>query len=242
MKSIIKYLSLALIAIALALAYSSRTIENMSLTSVTLARPYSGTISIHDQGFVPEIVRVRLKDKVFVEDIYIDIGDEINIGDSIVSVWPEYIDDEIKLLEHEKGDRYTYLCKIRDNGYKILSENKGTIVSVNVNIDTEYDKNTILYKYIPEGAIKESISVDVYDTIVPLSALTHNGKDKYIINFALPLTGKGESGQYIVLTSEVKVLATDGKIAALDINIWDDRQVILSSSKAIFHGQKVKAG
>lgn len=105
-------------------------------------------------------------------------------------------------------------------------------------LDTAPDD--ILYKYIPYEA--KTVS-EVYETIVPLSALTPSGSDgTYVVYLALPLTGRGEAGQYIVSRAKVRLLADDGKSAAIDMVIRDGRQIIISGDEPVKHGEKVRAG
>ena len=244
--NIVKYICLTLLALILLAAYSSRSIENMTLTKVVLAKPFKGTITTPVEGFRPEIIRVRTQANLMLEDIFIDSGDEIKFGDPIASVYSVDVDRQIADIETANGTtgsmEYAFLTMLRENGYVIHAEAAGKILSVPVKQDTLVTKESILYKYIPEGSALEANIVTSHDVIVPLSALIKLSGDNYLVYFAVPLTGKGEAGQYRVVSTEVKLLASDDSFAAIDAIIRDNRQIIVSYEKPISHMQKVRVG
>ncbi len=243
---IVKIICVTLLALILLAAYSSRSIENMTLTKVVLAKPFKGTITTPVEGFIPKMIRVRTQANLVLEDVYISIGDKIAPGDPIVSVYSVDIDRKLAVLERanagEASAEYAYLKWIQENDYMIYADAEGEIIALPIKPDIEVDVESILYKYIPADAKREENIVEAYDVIVPLSALSPLSGDKYLIYYAIPMTGKGEAGQYRVVSAEVTVLAKDASFAAIDAVISDDRQVIVSSEKPISHMQKVRAG
>ena len=240
MKSIAKYICLTLAAVVLAAAYSSRTIENLTLTKVSLAAPFKGTLSSEKSETESPVVRVRTPAELVIEDVYIGSGDRIKNGDKIMTLYPAAVDRA--LTEADNADVRDFLSVIRENGYVLTAPESGRVSEVKIKTDGRASPDDILYKYIPTGAGTDPIS-EAYETIVPLSALTPTGReDTYTILFAIPLTGRGESGQYTAIRSEVRLIASDGVYAAVDMIIRDDRQVIIGSEKPVGHGEKVRAG
>ena len=247
--NIIKYICITLLALILLAAYSSRSIENMTLTKVVLAKPFKGTITTPVEDFRPEMIRVRTEANLILEDVYIDIGDEIKIGDPIASVYSVDVDRQLAALENAENaeeamssPEYAYLKWVKENGYIISAEAEGEVITLPIKPDAKIESETILYMYIPEGSATEENITESYDVIVQMSALIKLTGDKYLVYFAVPLTGKGEAGQYRVVSTEVKLLASDGAYAAIDAVIRDGRQVIVSYEKPISHMQKVRAG
>lgn len=238
MKSIAKYICITLLILILASVYLSRTVENLTLTSVTLMTPFKGTIVTEDHDFIQEIVRVRAPAELVIEDVYIEVGDTLEAGDPVASVYPAAAD---RLLAEADGKVLSFLTKLRDNNYVLNADDPGEIIEIPVKNDTTVKAEGIVYKYIPEDAPRAEDTERVYDVIVPLSALTPLEDEKFALYYAVPLTGKGEEGQYQVIRHEVKLLVSDDKYAALDTVIWDDRLVITSADKPIVHMQKVKA-
>ena len=131
--NIVKYICLTLLALILLAAYSSRSIENMTLTKVVLAKPFKGTITTPVEGFRPEIIRVRTQANLMLEDIFIDSGDEIKFGDPIASVYSVDVDRQIADIETANGTtgsmEYAFLTMLRENGYVIHAEAAGKILS-----------------------------------------------------------------------------------------------------------------
>lgn len=237
--NIVRNICIIIAALILAAAYSSRTIENLTLTKVTLCAPFKGTIS-PDSPSEGVNVRIRTPVKLIVEDVFITPGKRVAKGDRLLSVYDAAVDRS--LSELPPGDEYDFLSKIKENGYILTAPEDGRIGEVNVKTDAVLSPDEIICKYVPADAdISEESRV--YETIVPLGALTPTDREgQYIALFAVPLTGKGEAGQYQVMQSEVRVLASDGKYAALDTVIRDGRQIITHSDRQVSHMQKVKAG
>ena len=230
----VRYICITIAVIVISLAYSSKTIENLTLTTVSLTAPYSGIIE--SQAAITEAaVRIRTPVKMIIEDVYIKSGDTVKSGDKVVSLYPAEIDRQLEAAEDEIVKNY--LKNIIDADYILTAAETGQVTEVKANTDGTVMPDDIIYKYIPYDS--KTIS-QTYDTIVPLSAITMTGNDTGIIYFAIPLTGRGEAGQYIVSTAEVKLLAADGRNAAIDMVLRDDRQVIISSDKPITQGEKVK--
>lgn len=238
MKSIAKYICITLLVLVLAAVYLSRTVENLTLTSVTMMTPFKGTIVTEDSDFIQETVRVRAMTELVIEDVYIEVGDTLETGDPVASVYPAAAE---RALAKADGEALSFLTKLRDDDYLLTADAPGDVTEVPVKNDTTVKAEEIVYKYIPEDAPRAEDTTTVYDVIVPLSVLTPLADEKYAIYYAVPLTGKGEEGQYQVIRHEVKLLASDDKYAALDTAIWDDRLVIVSADKPIAHMQKVKA-
>ncbi len=240
MKSIAKYICLTLAAVVIAAAYSSRTGENLTLTKVSLAAPFKGTLSSEPNAGESSTVRVRTPTELVIEDVYISSGERVASGDKIMSLYPAAVDRALN--EADNADIRDFLSGIRKNGYVFTAPESGRISEVNLRTDGRASPDDILYKYIPTDAGADPIS-EAYETIVPLSALTPTGReDTYTILFAIPLTGRGESGQYTAIRSKVRLLASDGVYAAVDMTVRDDRQVIIGSEKPVGHGEKVRAG
>jgi len=233
-----KYICTVLLVLILAALYLSRTVENLTLTSVTLITPFKGTLAEEAADFTQEVVRVRASAPLVLEDIFIKEGSILQPGDRIASVYSVALDRE---LEKADGAAREFLEKIRENGYILTTDAPGEIAEVSVRTDASVNADAILYKYIPEDAVKPEEMLTVYDVIVPLTALTPLADEKFAVYYAVPLTGKGEEGQYQVIRREVKLLAQDDTHAALDTAIWDGSLVIAAADKPVAHMQKVKS-
>lgn len=237
-KYILKYGCLFLLAVLLFLAFFSRSIENMRLTSVTLATPYKGTIAT-PVAFVPKIIRVRSQGFIVLEDVVITADKKINKGDPIATVYPKSVDEQLKREDITETER-SYLSEIKKNDYKILAPEAGTVLSVTAVSDTKLSTDDIIYKYMPRGEAWEKEILTSYDVIIPFSALRPSTGDNYLVYYAVPLTGRGEAGQFIVGSTQVKILAQEGDFVAVDMAVHDGRQVIVSSDKPLSPSQKVK--
>ena len=236
MKKIVKYICLAVAVIVLSLAYMSRTIENLALKRVTLTAPVKGVLDTEPDA-VGDVVRVRTPAALVIEDVFVKPGDTVREGDKIMSLYKKAVDRELAVVD---GEELEFLTEIKYNDYILTAKESGRIRDVKAETDGSAAPDEILYKYIPYEA--KTVS-EVYETIVPLSALTPSGRDgTYVVYLALPLTGRGEAGQYIVSRAEVKKLADDGKSAAIDMVIRDGRQIIISGDEPVRHGEKVRAG
>lgn len=237
MKKTIKYICITAAVIVLALTYMSRTIENLTLKKVTLSAPVKGVLETESDE-TGNVIRVRTPVKLVIEDVFIKPGDVMREGSNLMSFYPAAVDREFKAAEDEAT--LEFLTEIKNNEYILTAKVNCRIYDVRVSTDGSAAPDDILYKYIQYEA--KTVS-ETYETIVPISALTPNGKDgAYIVYFAVPLTGRGESGQYVVSRAEVKVLADDGINAAIDMVIRDERQVIISSDEPVKHGEKVRVG
>lgn len=236
MKKIVKYICLAVAVIVLSLAYMSRTLENLTLKRVALTAPVKGVLDTEPDA-VGDAIRVRTPAALVIEDVFVKPGDTVREGDKIMSLYKKAVDRELSAAD---GEPLEFLTEIKDNDYILTAIESGRIRDVKAETDGSAAPDDILYKYIPYEA--KTVS-EVYETIVPLSALTPSGRDgTYVVYLALPLTGRGEAGQYIVSRAEVKKLADDGKSAAIDMVIRDGRQIIISSDEPVRHGEKVRAG
>ena len=236
MKKIVKYICLAVAVIVLSLAYMSRTIENLTLKKVTLTAPVKGVLDTEPDA-VGDVIRVRTPAALVIEDVFVKPGDTVREGDKIMSLYKNAVDRELAVAG---GEPLEFLTEIKDNDYILTAIESGRIRDVKAETDGSAAPDDILYKYIP---YETKIVSEVYETIVPLSALTPSGRDgTYVVYLALPLTGRGEAGQYIVSRAEVKILADDGKSAAIDMVIRDGRQIIISGDEPVRHGEKVRAG
>ena len=238
MKALGKYICIVLLALILAAVYLSRTVENLTLTSVTLVTPCKGAIAAADADFVQEIVRVRTQAALVLEDIYIKEGNVLEPGDRNASVYPAAVE---RALADTDGAERAFLEQLRGNGYLLTAEAAGEVTEVPVKTDASVKADAILYKYLPEDSARPEDSLTVYNVIVPLSALTPLADEMYAVYYAVPLTGRGEEGQYQVIRREVKLLARDETHAALDTAIWDGSLVIAASERPVAHMQKVKA-
>ena len=236
MKKVVKYICLAVAVIVLSLAYMSRTLENLTLKRVALTAPVKGVLDTEPEA-VGDVVRVRTPAALVIEDVFVKPGDTVREGDKIMSLYKKAVDRELAVAD---GEPLEFLTEIKNNDYILTAKEGGKLRDVRVSTDGSAAPDDILYKYIPYEA--KTVS-EVYETIVPLSALTPSGRDgTYVVYLALPLTGRGEAGQYIVSRAEVKILADDGKSAAIDMVIRDGRQIIISSDESVKHGEKVRAG
>lgn len=235
---ILKYGYLFLIVVLLFLAFFSRSFENMRLTSVTLATPYKGTIAT-PIAFVPKIIRVRSQGFIMLEDVVITADKKINEGDPIATVYPKSVDEQLKKENLTEAER-SFLSEIKKNNYQILAPEAGTVISVSAVSDAKLATDDIIYKYMPRGEPWEKEILTSYDVIIPVSALKPSTGDNYLVYYAVPLTGRGEAGQYIVGSTQVKVLAQEGEFVAVDMPVHDGRQVIVASEKPISPSQKVK--
>lgn len=235
---IFKYGCLFLVVVLLFFAFFSRSIENMRLTSVTLATPYKGTIAT-PVAFVPKILRVRSQSLIVLEDVIITANKKINEGDPIATVYPKSVDEQLKKEDITEAER-SYLSEIKKNDYQILAPEAGTVISVAAASDTKLATDDIIYKYMPRGEAWEKEILTSYDVIIPISALIPSTGDNYLVYYAVPLTGRGEAGQFIVGSAQVKILAQEGDYVAVDMAVHDGRQVIVSSEKPISPSQKVK--
>lgn len=236
MKNFAKYICLAVAVIVLSLAYMSRTLENLTLKKVTLTAPVKGVLD-SELDAVGDVIRVRTPAALVIEDVFVKPGDTVREGDKLMSLYKKAVDRELAVAD---GEALGFLTEIKENDYILTAKESGKIRDVRVSTDGSAAPDDILYKYIQYEA--KTVS-EVYETIVPLSALTPSGRDgTYVVYLALPLTGRGESGQYIVSRAEVKMLADDGKSAAIDMVIRDGRQIIISSDESVKHGEKVRVG
>lgn len=237
MKKTIKYICTTVAVIVLTLAYMSRTIENLTLKKVTLSAPVKGVLETESDE-TGNVIRVRTPVKLVIEDVFIKPGDVMRVGSKLMSFYPAAIDREFKATEDETT--LEFLTEIKNNEYILTAKEDYRIYDVMVSTDGLAEPDDILYKCIQYEA--KTVN-ETYETIVPISALTPKGNDEtYIVYFAVPLTGRGESGQYVVSRAEVKVLADDGINAAIDMAIRDERQVIISSDEPVKHGEKVRVG
>lgn len=241
MKRILKLSCLVVLVLIVTAAYFSRTLENLTLTEVELVSHHTGTLTVKDESYVPEIVRVRCVGDIVLEDIYIENGEKIKIGDPIASVYPAALDRALQ-SDDLTADKRSWYTEIRENRYRIISTADGLVIHVPPNPDDSLTAESVLYKYIPADVPLEHTYSEAYDVIVPMRALIPTGEDrKYLIYYANPLTGRGEAGQYTVLIEEVRVLATDGEYAALDTVVWDGRKIIISAEEALANQQKVRS-
>lgn len=229
---------IALLTIILAASFS-RTVENSRLTKVTLSAPFQGTIQVEDETYHPQIIRVRTAVDLMLEDVYIKVGDEIGEGEAVASVYAAKLERDLAALTID-SEEYQVLLSIKENGYKILAQRDGTVTSVPICADLRIDAETVLFRYLPKGEKLQKFIITAYPSMVPLAALTKLGDEKYQIFFAIPLSGRGESGQYVVTERTVKVLASDGKFAAIDLFTDDGRKVIVASEKPLRNGEKVR--
>lgn len=236
MKNFVKYICLTVAVIVFSLAYMSRTLENLALKKVTLTAPVKGVLDTGPEA-VGDVIRVRTPAALVIEDVFVKPGDTVREGDKIMSLYKRAVDRELSAAD---GEALEFLTEIKDNDYILTAKGNGKIRDVKIDTDGSAAPDNILYKYIPYEA--KTVS-EVYETIVPLSALTPSGSDgTYVVYLALPLTGRGEAGQYIVSRAKVRLLADDGKSAAIDMVIRDGRQIIISGDEPVKHGEKVRAG
>ena len=229
---------IALLAIILAASFS-RTVENSRLTKVMLSTPFQGTVQTEDETYRPKIIRVRTAVDLMLEDVYIKVGDEIKEGEAVASVYIAKLERDLAALASD-SEEYRALLSIKENGYKILAQENGTVTSVPICADLRIDAEAVLFHYLPKGEKLQKFLITAYPSMVPLSALTKSEDETYQIFFAIPLSGRGESGQYIVTERRVKILASDGKFAAIDLFTDDGRKVIVASEKPLRNGEKVR--
>ena len=71
MKHAAKWICVTLLAGILAAVYLSRTIENLTLTAVSMMTPFKGTMEQTDEDYRRDTVRVRAAVDLILEDVYI---------------------------------------------------------------------------------------------------------------------------------------------------------------------------
>jgi len=240
MKHAAKWICVTLLAGILAAVYLSRTIENLTLTAVSMMTPFKGTMEQTDEDYRRDTVRVRAAVDLILEDVYIQPGDTLKAGDPVASVYPAAMD---RLIDKQpEGKMREFLQKLRDDGYVLHAPEAGRVTEVPAKTDGCVNAEDILYKYIPEAVLEQCEEQKLYSVIVPKSALVPTSDaELFAVFYAVPLTGKGEEGQYQVIRREVRILDADENYAALDTAIWDGSQVITASDKPLAHMQKVKA-